>query len=171
METIYLAFNKNITTLYGRSIYHYQRFLRYGDSSTYTHVEIIVGNVWYTSITPEGIRGRYKEHDYTEENNNDEWEFIPIEVSYKTAMFIAKWYTDRADCGYDWLGIYLSQIFPLGIDDPHRWFCSESVHRVLMLTAVIDDEKPSNIYGPARLYDLVTNVLPYINHNKNVEKQ
>lgn len=83
---------------------------------------MIVNGIWYTSSNRQGIRKRVIAGD------SGHWEFIEIETTLKQDRLIEKWFNSRMGLGYDWFGIAFSQTIPFGINDPQKWFCSESVY-------------------------------------------
>ena len=68
---------------------------------------------------------------------------------------------------YDYKGIFLSQIFPLGMDNPLEWFCSESCTKAIQLGGIANEViwkvKPESI-APNDLAFMVE----LINTNKKV---
>lgn len=120
------------------------KLIRWYTSSKYSHVELIVDDIWYsTSPRTLEIAGRY----VTPKEEN--WEYIEVDIDY--AEFIAL-YTRAKGSKYDWLGIFLSQFLPLGIHSRKRWFCSEFVMEALGVEG-------SNIYSPQDCYNYVKGLL------------
>jgi len=72
-------------------------------------------------------------------------------ISFSVAQFVK--YKLRKELGkkYDWLGIWLSQVFPFRKHKRNKWFCSELTAYALML-AGIKLRKRANCYSPNGLY-------------------
>lgn len=56
--------------------------------------------------------------------------------------------------GYDWTGVLLSQIIPLSIDEPKRFYCSELITKCLHKIGLLLDIKPTAT-NPANLIRLL----------------
>jgi hypothetical protein len=70
-----------------------------------------------------------------------DWDIIDFPVSFEEEQTCRGWAeasvfrTTKGGVvvrrGYDWLGIFLSQVLPLKVDDTSRYFCSEAIVRCL----------------------------------------
>lgn len=138
--TVTLAFYKGPTGLFGRLI-------RAATKSPYSHVELIAGDAYYgqltecysSSETDGGVRMKSICLD------GEEWDLITLLHYPSTA---ANFIQQKAGQKYDWLGILLSQVFPLARHRKNRWFCSE------ICAAALGFEQPHR-YSPGALYELV----------------
>lgn len=123
----------------------FDHLVRIWTRSEYSHVELVIEDRWYTSSPRDGgVRFRYLEAD------SSHWDFIDIRgiEASKVEIFLISQLHKK----YDWLGIFLTQVFPLGIDDPNRWFCSEIVAAALQHGGLAC-ERHFSWYSPKRLYE------------------
>lgn len=56
----------------------------------------------------------------------EDWEECPIELPGEIVDRVERRQLRKVGTQYDWRGIVFSQIFPLGIHNKRRWFCSKS---------------------------------------------
>mgnify|MGYP002641809513 CR=1 FL=1 len=112
-------------------------------NSKYSHVELVVGEYWY-STSPRDLQVRKKKIVPTE----GRWDFIEVDTDLD---YIINFYSSTEGMKYDWLGIFLSQFIPLGIQSERRWFCSEWCASALKLTE-------SSQYSPQGLYLYLTSL-------------
>lgn len=101
----------------------------------YSHVEIMLPDDKCFTASGRDNAVRIKKIDV----NNEGWELLEtdLEIDYKIL-------NEMLGQKYDKIGILLTEVFPFGIQDPNKAYCSEAVSRVLHI-------KPSNI-DPVRLY-------------------
>lgn len=144
---IKIALYKRRKGFFNNAIYYWQSLLRKARKyRQYTHVEVVVNGIWYTSsYNGDGIRKRMID------GNNGHWDFHTIETTLEQDKLIAEWFNKRLERGYDWYGILLSQVLPLNIEHPKKWFCSEAVYASLVYAKVIPKGKQAQWYSPARL--------------------
>jgi hypothetical protein len=118
--------------------------------SKYSHVEIIIGNLWVSSVEFKGV------HVKPLLPLKDTWDYVDlgdIEFSVDHYNNIMSWIYSQEDKKYDWVGIFLSQILPLRIQDNNKWFCSEFVVRILQMMGndlEIQDYQ-ANLVSPGKL--------------------
>jgi uncharacterized protein YycO len=149
---IQLALYKNRRTLYNKGIFLWQKLWGHGIYAQVVHVEIVIDGYYYSSTTTGGIRKKaINPSPYL-------WEFITIDVSEDEKEDIKEWFNARIGSGYDWMGIFLSQIIPIAIHDPKKYFCSEACHAALARAGLVHRLKPSQWYSPARLAQLVRSI-------------
>lgn len=115
------------------------KLIRFWTKSNYSHVEIVFDDMWY-SISPRDNYIRRKKIDFKEEN----WDFIEIQINSSS---FEEFFKKTEGMKYDWLGIFLSQVFPLNVDAKNRYFCSEWCSEALGVSP-----KLSNLYSPEDLY-------------------
>ena len=124
----------------------FDRLIRLWTRSQYSHVEIIVDGIWYSSSPRDG-RVRAK----TIRPKRGHWDFRLIPLFERDKASMLRFLESQTGKQYDWTGIFLSQIVPLNVQDPRRWFCSEICSAALKAGG-IKLEKSSQWYSPARLY-------------------
>jgi hypothetical protein len=114
--------------------------------SIYSHVEIVFSTGISFSSSPRDGGCRYKAIVY----DDAIWDYIDLSISKQYEDNIMKFCNSQNGKGYDWTGIFLSQIFPLDISEPNKWTCSELVAKCL------NYKKPSQ-YNPGNIYTKVKN--------------
>ena len=62
------------------------------------------------------------------------WDYYVLKISNKDNIF--KFFKMIEGKPYDMFGIVFSQILPLGVDNPSKWFCSEFVTKALLVGGV-----------------------------------
>lgn len=122
-------------------------------NSKYYHVELIVGEKWISSNAEAGgvTISPLRELNF----NWDYYDLGEIELTKKQYDNLVSFTRKEADCGYNYLGIILSQILPLGYCSKTKWFCSEIVSKLLQLLLVpeVNDIIPYKM-SPADIAEL-----------------
>lgn len=125
------------------------KLIRWWTGSKYSHVEMIIDGRWYSSSPRNGyVRSKIiipKE---------DHWDFVDVEVTECAKYEMLTFFKKQLGKKYDWAGIFLSQVLPLEIQDPGRWFCSEICSAALKRVGK-HLEKPAQWYSPGRLYESI----------------
>lgn len=129
-----LAFYKHKGTWVDKAI-------RFWTRSKYSHCEIVIGDgellEWYSSSPRDGgVRKLVRPVD------TDRWDLVPIDVDEERLLTLFDRYEGR---GYDYLGIFLNELFPFGIEDHSKYYCSEFCAEVLHLEDV--HISPKRLYG------------------------
>jgi len=114
--------------------------IRWYTDSQYSHVELVIDNMWY-STSPRDLKVRAKRIAPKDVH----WDYVEVEVD---ELSFASFFASTKGAKYDFLGIVLSQFFPLDIHSRKRWFCSEFCAEALKL-------EDSNKYSPEDLYKYV----------------
>lgn len=115
-------------------------------NSIYSHVEIVFTTGISFSSSPRDGGCRYKAIVY----DDAIWDYIDLNITKQCEDVIMKFCDSQNGKGYDWSGIILSQVFPLNIDEPNKWTCSELVAKCL-------NYKHPAKYNPGNLYTKVRN--------------
>ena len=125
----------------------FDKLIRWWTKSPYSHCEVVINNIWYSSSPVDlSVRAKQISCDYSK------WDFILLtDDAVKEARMIEYFYNEQGK-KYDWLGIVLSQVIPLDIQNPNRWFCSEISSAMLMHGGCIDMKNKASWYSPQRLY-------------------
>lgn len=116
--------------------------------SPYSHCEIVIDYKWYSSSPRDG---KVREKIIHPRSKN--WEYIDIDLSSTDIENIRNFFNEQEGKKYDYIGIILSQVLPLGIDNKNKWFCSEICSRALQNIGKVPKNKKSNWYNPGRLYN------------------
>lgn len=136
------------------------RLIRWWTKSRYSHVELILpdGNIsgirppYYSLVTTRAIK----------KLNESEWDLLEVEVSNSQLGLLQGFIASTEGQGYDWLGMIASNISPLKVRAPGRWYCSEWVAYALSVSGVLP-WKFAKLYdlksiSPADLYVIINNM-------------
>lgn len=98
----------------------YDRLIRIWTRSKYSHVEIVLSRneTHFVGLSASPRDGGVRIE--TIEIKPDHWDFFPAQGDLEQIEA-------AVGARYDWQGIFLSQILPLGIGSASRYFCSELV--------------------------------------------
>lgn len=120
---IYLALYKGKGQLFNRLI-------RLWTGSIYSHCEIVMpdGRWLSASAMDGGVRAKRIEQ------KPQHWELIP--VPWANARWIEEVFARHQGKGYDWAGIFLSQLLGSGLHSERRMFCSEFCAVALGFTGI-----------------------------------
>lgn len=119
------------------------KVIQWWTKSPYSHCEIVIDGVSYTSSPRDGgVRGRIINW------KPEHWDFIEVHPDVQpTPEQVRQWFFDHWGQKYDWLGL-IGFVFPKGLrfNSQKRWFCSEACATALGLS------NPSS-FTPQGLYD------------------
>jgi hypothetical protein len=138
MGLIYLALYKGRGTLFNRLIRLWTR-------SKYSHCELVLadGRWLSASAMDGGVRAKHIEL------NLEHWDLIPLRwADYRQ---IARVFRATAGAGYDFFGLFGSQLLPVGLHSRRRWFCSE------FCAAALGFPMPQR-YSPAQLAEVAQHI-------------
>ena len=112
MSDVYIAFYKSQSHVFNRAVSWWTR-------GPYSHVELVVNGVWYSSSFRDGgVRAKKIDHD------PNHWDLIPAPwIDVQSAV---DWFHQHMDLKYDVLGLvgFVARRVP---DSRHMYFCSEAV--------------------------------------------
>ena len=126
----------------------FDKLIRWRTESKYSHVELIIDGVCYSSSTWDGgVRSKVifdasnpvVRHTFSADSN---WDFIEVSGSKNHAMAV---FNAAHGMGYDYIGIAFAQALKLGWHSQNRYFCSELCAEMLGLA------RPES-YSPKDLY-------------------
>jgi len=121
------------------------RLIRWYTSSEFSHVEVVVGDYWY-STSPRDLKLRKK----FIMPKFDNWYFVDVEIDEKLFNAVFNKYKGSK---YDWLGIFGSVGFlyktKLRLQNKKKFFCSEFAMTVLGVPY-------ADKYAPGDCYKYVT---------------
>ena len=125
--------------------------------SQYFHSEIIIDDKRISSYPQRGV----EIHQFNDNFDFEHFDYFEIDVPNLTQeqeKVLWQYLYDQLHTGYDWDGIFFSQVFKLGINDPEKWFCSEITTKILQLVLYepVLDCLPNKV-SPAKLYKLIKN--------------
>ena len=139
-----LAFHKG-----GKSFY--ERAIKLWTLGPYSHVEIIIDDVSFSSVP--GIGTRYL---LSPQMAFGDWDYLDVKMDSLERAHVWNWCMSEMGCGYDWKGIFFAQILGLNRDDPEKWFCSEFCTRALQIGGYYKDLTPDKM-SPNSLYRYLKN--------------
>lgn len=149
MGLIYLAAYKGKGKLFNRLIRLWTR-------SRYSHCELVMpdGRWLSASAMDGGVRAKHIEL------NLEHWDLFPLPWASESRIKVV--FASHRGKGYDWLGVFLSQLLPVAIDDRLRMFCSEFCAAALGF-------QEAQRYSPALLVDVVISInrLPSVYLGEN----
>ena len=123
------------------------KVIRWWTRSPYSHCEIVIDGIWYSSSPRTGkVRAATI---YPKENH---WDFIELLCTAEQKQIMVRALESQLGKPYDYLGIFLSQVIPLSIQDPTKWFCSEICSCALKKGKLLKTNRKSCWFSPARLY-------------------
>lgn len=132
--TVILALRKNDDRITARAI-------QWWTNSIYSHCELIVGDLCYSSSPMDGgVRAK------TITMTSDKWDFI--ELRWAHAEAIQQYFKDTDHHKYGWGGLVTSQLFNLNRSSDKSQFCSQWCAAAAGLPNAAS-------YGPASLAELV----------------
>jgi len=135
-KPVTLAFYKAKGSLMDKAI-------RIWTKSKYSHVEVIYSGKSYGNIPGEDMSVRSRVHSY----NTNSWDLVHIDIDID---YFLEFYEKTKDYKYDWVGIFLSQIFPFNTDQRKKFFCSEWAAEACQLC----EKGKGNRYSPGEVYKL-----------------
>lgn len=117
----------------------------------YCHAELVFSDgVWFSTELSSPFKTSF--HRYTELSQY--WDFVELNITPEQEQEIRKFCTGELGCSYDWKGIFLSMILPLGRADPDKWFCSEVCAASLQTIGILPNIVAHRI-SPNKLYKLL----------------
>lgn len=78
------------------------------------------------------------------------WDYVTVSMSAHDEWHLRNWCLSEMNCGYDWKGLWLSQVIGLRREDPEKWFCSEFCTAGLQQVGLFKGIKPCTV-SPNRL--------------------
>jgi hypothetical protein len=146
----------------------FENVIRKWTKSIYAHTEFVRTDGYMHSNDRKLLISRLAPID----DNMANWDAVDIILPALIAGRVQKrQLATKLNTTYDWLGILLSQVIPLNIHNPNKWFCSKSnaddiyyAYRLMQKLRCEDEFINSlspilkykiNEYNPARLYAVV----------------
>lgn len=108
----------------------YDKVIRQVTNSPYSHCELLIGNVCYSSSPRDG-GVRMKIIDL----NDGKWDLYTVPGNEHYAF---NWFVNNTKKKYDWLGA-ITTVLPFQLNIPNRFFCSEAC--ALMLQTPVDTRR------------------------------
>lgn len=112
----------------------YAKVISWWTKSPYYHIETILFNKYWVSAS-------WNEDVYIRklEPLRDSWDYVdlkPVKVSKQQLKGIVEYINKQNHTKYDKLGIFLSQVIKLNINDDKNWICSELAVKIMELLGV-----------------------------------
>jgi hypothetical protein len=154
-EKIRIAFFK------GNKHEYHHRFIRWWCKSLYSHAEIVLddGQTW-VSISPF-LYSRVTARVRTAVDQDD-WDFIDLFATADEILALKDFISETTVDGYDWIGMFLSQVLPVIVKGKGRWYCSSWIAHALSHSGIVRWRK-LGIYElpdlhPGRLHGILSQV-------------
>ena len=113
------------------------KIVRWWTKNKYSHAELVLPD----GVTWLGISPFLKSKVESREKlivDNLEWDFVKIKITEEQYQNIIDFFEQTEGCGYDWIGMLLSQFLPFRIKHNSRWYCSEWIAYALRIACIID---------------------------------
>jgi len=147
MSKISIAFYKKETTFKESK---FDSLIRWWTRSPFSHTEIIIDGVWYTSSPIDGgVRIKRLK------SNPKNWTFLTLDLTDDQIVDIKSFFINELGKKYDVLGILFSQVIYLGVNDKSKWFCSEICLAALQESGFLSDEYDPALFAPSDLFNLL----------------
>ena len=117
------------------------KVIKWWTKSQYSHVEVVVGNTWISSSPRDGGVRSMRMESY----NAEHWDIIDYPGVTSGDVFDLFRRTKGDD--YDFIGIFFSQVLPLGVQSKSKWYCSEWAAELKYVKTNL---------SPKELYELVS---------------
>ena len=128
----------------------FNKLIRWWTKSSYSHVEIVIDNTWYTSATWESGTVARKLVP-----NPKKWDVVTISCGDTAISALKSSAEAKLGKRYDYYGIMFSQVLPWKGDKADRWFCSEFVYDTLITAGVLPAEYKPEEVSPGKLYKIL----------------
>jgi uncharacterized protein YycO len=102
----------------------YDRIIRLATCSKYSHCELVIDDVCYSSSPRDGGVRMKGINVYT-----NDWDVIDVPGD---KIYALKWFVAHVGKKYDYLGA-ISSILPINLDKQNKFFCSEAIAYMLQL--------------------------------------
>lgn len=110
----------------------YEQLIKWWTKSDYYHVELIIDDMWISSLDYRGFRMSKLRP------LNDLYDYHSMDVTVTDIQYsnLIDWLNSQVDKKYDWYGLVMSQVLKIGLDHTDKWICSEVVTKILQLMLV-----------------------------------
>ena len=133
------------------------KITKWGTRSNFFHVELALDNKWIGAHTERGIE--IYEFKPIYDKTFDYYELIIDDLTDTQMEKFWRFVNAQVHSGYDWKGIYLTQVIKLDWESKSKWFCSEIVAKMLQMLYVekFIDIKP-NRASPQTIFDKIQKI-------------
>ncbi len=118
------------------------KVVRWWTKSQYSHVEVVVGDTWYSSSPRDGGVRSMQLEDY----NAEHWAILGYPGVSASDVFDL--FRKTKGSKYDFIGILFSQVLPIGLNSITKWYCSEWAAEL---------KYDNTNISPQELYELMSN--------------
>jgi len=126
------------------------RFIRCWTRQRHSHCEFVFSDGIWFSASPRDGGTRFKRIAPDPET----WDFVELPSTSKLERFLRIWCYMHQHLKYDWLGVFLSHLLPLRVQDPRKYFCSEVLAEGLQRLALLPCQTAPTAYTPGDLYEI-----------------
>lgn len=139
----------------------FHRFIRWWTKSIYSHVELLLDEETWVSISPALLSSVTTRIVTTYEP--DDWDFLEFGVSEVQHHALKEFVAETTGDGYDWVGMLLSQVLPVIVKARNRWYCSQFIAFALSHSSIMKWRKVG-IYeipdlSPGKLYTILRKII------------
>lgn len=139
----------------------FHRFIRWWTKSIYSHVELLLDDETWVSISP-ALLSTVTTRIVTSYEPGD-WDFLEFGVSEIQHHALKEFIAETTGDGYDWLGMLLSQVLPVIIKARNRWYCSSWLAHGMVFAGIVKMRKVG-IYeipdlSPGKLYTILHRII------------
>jgi len=113
------------------------KIIRWWTKSVYSHAELVLPDerTWI-SISPF-LTSKVDKREKLEYNENH-WDFVEFTITKEQNKVILDFFDETKGCGYDWVGMIMSQLIPYNIKRKNKWYCSEWIAYALRIAGIIN---------------------------------
>jgi len=148
---LYVVFYKGLEDFYGKIV-------RLWTFSPYSHSFLVLEkNNNFTAFEANSNYNKVRSFNfnisYLEKNSSfyKNYDYFKFKLNSNQFKNISNFLVQQLDKKYDWLGIFLSQIIPMNIEEKEKWFCSELCAYVISKYLFNLKYLPQK-YSPGKLY-------------------
>lgn len=129
----------------------FDKLIRWWTGGKYSHCELQFSDGISFSADAWENRVRFEVIHYNPAN----WDCVDVKLTAKEEIAVRAFCDSQEGKGYDWLGI-IGFIFPLVVEDPLRWFCSEVCVEALKMVGKLKGVASRTVHPSslARMYGL-----------------
>lgn len=122
--------------------------------SKHYHSELIFDDGRSFSAIAEKNKTMFRNISFPE----DSWDIFDLNLTEQETLAIERFCLEEDNCGYDWTGIFMTQILPFSWQSKTRWFCSELCLAALQEIGWFENLLPYE-YAPNEVLELIKEKL------------
>lgn len=136
----------------------FDRLIRWWTHSPYSHCAVVITedggvDVLFEAMNDIGVRSRVVVPEI--DLRPSQWDHLDIPASPASGVEVDDWCVSELGCGYDWSGLFWSQVLRIPREHPRKWFCSEFAAAALKRLGMLAGKEPCT-FSPGSLYRTLT---------------